>query len=269
MQPRISIITCTFNSQDYLLDTLKSVKKQTFRNFEHIIIDAYSNDRTNEIIENYRKNNPGIRISVCKKKPKGISNAMNEGIKRSNGEIIHILHSDDYYINNEVLKNVDSLFKKTNKMWLVGSHAFEENNKIYVRRNPLLSFMARYFLPCKCFISHPNTFVKKNFYDKYGYFREDYKIAMDYDLWLRAINHEEPFIVRKPFTVFRKHEKNISLFANNKERKGKELRQISNNLLNKSKYRCCIYSYCLRYFFSFINLVTTRRYRGDIIKSCV
>ena len=111
--PLISIITCTFNSEKYLKKALESVQKQTYKNIEHIINDSYSTDKTLEIINTYvEQNKKEYRIKFIQSQPNGVANALNVAAKEATGDIIHFLHSDDYYFKEESLEKVASYFVK-------------------------------------------------------------------------------------------------------------------------------------------------------------
>ena len=99
MQPIISLITITFNSQETIQSTLDSIFNQSFQDFEHIIIDGGSSDNTLNIIENH-----DIKTSkLISEKDNGIYDALNKGIRESKGRYIGILHSEDIFFSNETL----------------------------------------------------------------------------------------------------------------------------------------------------------------------
>ena len=110
---KLSIVTPTFNRYKEIQKNIKSVKNQTYRNKEHIIVDNMSDDGTYKIIENYKKR-ADYPVVYIREPDKGIYNAMNKGIKAAKGQWIHILNSDDYYYNNKTLENV---FKKNLKSY--------------------------------------------------------------------------------------------------------------------------------------------------------
>ena len=102
---KISVITVTKNSEKFLEENINSLKNQTYKNFEHIIIDGNSTDRTVEII---KKNKDKIDYWVSEP-DEGLYDAMNKGIKACTGDIIGILNSDDIYFP-EALKFVNQYF---------------------------------------------------------------------------------------------------------------------------------------------------------------
>ena len=106
----LSIITTVLNDEKFISDCVKSVKNQNIsQKYEHIIIDAGSNDNTIKILEKLKKDNKYLKIFV--KKNLGIYEGINFGIKKAKYNIIGLLHSDDFYKNNKVLETVSKIFK--------------------------------------------------------------------------------------------------------------------------------------------------------------
>ena len=179
---KFSIITATFNSEEYILDSLKSLNEQSYKTFESIIIDGGSSDNT---IENIRT------INICdqtilSEKDNGIYDALNKGIKMSSGDIIGFLHSDDAYANSNVLMNISNEFKKNNSDIVYA-------DLVYVDKN-LSSKIKRTWIGGKFLDNsfhygwmppHPTIFIKKDIYKEFGYFDATLNISGDYDLILK------------------------------------------------------------------------------------
>ena len=112
-QPIVSIITVVKNGEKYLEKTIKSVINQKYKNIEYVIIDGLSTDNTRKIINKYRK-----YIHIYKRqKDKNLWDAMNKGIKYSNGSILAFINSDDVFNHNAVNYAV-KYFKKKKKLIL-------------------------------------------------------------------------------------------------------------------------------------------------------
>lgn len=193
---KFSVITCTHNSENYLQKNIDSIKNQTFDDFEHIFIDGFSADNTVAMIRKYQSKFPE-KVKFFQFEPKGISNAMNKGITRANGEYIIHLHSDDSFYNKDVLKNVnDFLIKNNDPDWIYGKiKVIKEDGEsigIFPKKSFLhythKSFFGRYFLNFVNFIPHQTVFIKNSVFKKFGYFEEDLKSSMDLDMWLRIKN---------------------------------------------------------------------------------
>src|SRR3989304_9398644 len=99
---KISVITVVFNNRNYIEGCIKSVLDQTYKNLEYVVVDGGSSDGTLDIIKKYENS-----ISKWISEPdEGIYFALNKGISMATGDVVGILHSDDYYASPEVLERV-------------------------------------------------------------------------------------------------------------------------------------------------------------------
>lgn len=209
----ISIVTCTFNSEKYLKKALKSIEIQTYQQIEHIINDAYSTDSTLEIIREYiERNKNRYSIKFIQSEPKGVGNALNIATKEATGEIIHYLHSDDYYLNQYSLEKVAKIFKnRPDIVWLTGNFLVEfAGRKVVIPQTHLLRLNPVILLSFMNFISHENTFMKRDFVQRYGGFNEGKNEVVEYSLWLNMIKDYRPLIIDDEYTVFIIHKGSTS-----------------------------------------------------------
>ena len=190
---RFSIVTCTYNSQKYLEVNINSVKTQNFSDFEHIFIDGFSTDKTAEIIKKYQAKFPD-KVKFFQFEPKGIGNAMNKEIEQSSGEYISHLHSDDSFYSNDVLGKIDKFIKKNNNPDLIyGKANFfkpETQEKRIIPHREIYHNLIFWLLLITNYIPHQAVFIKKNTFEKYGKFDEQYKNSMDYEMWLRLAKNK-------------------------------------------------------------------------------
>ncbi|PKN99483.1 MAG: hypothetical protein CVU43_15205 [Chloroflexi bacterium HGW-Chloroflexi-5] len=203
--PTISVVTCTFNSEKYLKGALESIEKQTYKNIEHIINDSYSTDTTLVIIQEYiERNKDKYNIKLIQSEPKGVANALNIATREATGDLIHYLHSDDYYLNNESLEKVASRFvENPNLVWLTGNFLIEvSGKKISIPQTYLLRVNPEIAISVMNIISHENTFMKREAVQMYGGFNENQNDVVEYGLWLNLIKDYKPLIVNDEFTVF-------------------------------------------------------------------
>lgn len=182
---RISIITVSFNSAETITSTIESVASQKTKAHEYIIVDGGSSDLTLQIIDDY----PGV-ITECISEPdQGIYDAMNKGVQRATGDIVGILNSDDFYLNNNVLHEVAAFFAADTELEVVlGDVDFVNHNDLSrpVRHYPAGNFkpwMFRFGL----MPPHPAVFVRKSAYERVGLYKLGYKIAADFDLLTRLL----------------------------------------------------------------------------------
>ena len=173
---KISIITVTKNSEKFLKDCILSVKKQSYKNYEHIIIDGNSSDKTNKIIKSFKG-----KIKFYKNhNDKGLYDAMNLGIKKSSGELIGILNSDDIYFKN-TLKIVNSYFNKNKNLDFLFGSVYK--HKLLHGYNPKIINWSFGF-----YTTHSiGFFIKKKSQLKVGPYDLRYKYSADYDLFIRLI----------------------------------------------------------------------------------
>ena len=179
---RISIITVCFNSEKTIEDAIQSVLSQTHKDIEYIIIDGASTDGTLKIINKYK----GRIAKIVSEKDRGVYDAMNKGLSLATGEVIGFINSDDFYPNSSVIQTVADAFLASQADAVYGDLVFVEKNNslkelVYWRPGKYALWKVRWgwFLP------HPALFLKRKLYEKYGFFRTDFKIAADYELALR------------------------------------------------------------------------------------
>ncbi len=194
---KFSIITCTKNSAKYLADNIASVKAQSFIDYEHIFIDAFSADGTVELIKKYQLEFPS-QVKFFQLPPAGISAAMNAGTERAAGEFLIHLHSDDSFYDEKVLADVAAFLAKNPALdWIYGraNTVRDDGSPVLVYPDkPLLhwhnshSFIGRYLLKIMRFVPHQAVFIRKSVLEKFGGFDESLTSEMDPDLWFRLRN---------------------------------------------------------------------------------
>jgi glycosyltransferase len=181
--PDISVITVVKNACNTIEDCIASVLSQDHP-AEYILVDGGSTDGTLDVIMPYRKH-----IARLVSEPdKGMYDGLNKGIRMATGEVIGFLHTDDLYASDSVLETVSRFFEEHNVDSCYGDLVYVDKKdpdkvvrywKSCIYRNGL--FKTGWMPP------HPTFFVKRDIYEKYGYFNTDFKIAADYELMLRFI----------------------------------------------------------------------------------
>jgi glycosyltransferase involved in cell wall biosynthesis len=212
-KPKISIITCTYNSEKFLRGALESIENQTYKNIEHIINDSHSTDKTLAIIHDYIQRNKGkYEIKLIQSDPRGVGNALNFATQEATGDIIHYLHSDDYYLDQYSLEKVARLFNENpDVVWLTGNFVVELNGRIIILpQTHILQPSLEIALSIMNFISHENTFMRTETVQQYGGFNETKDDVVEYSLWLKLMKDHQPLIVNDEFTVFIIHKGSTS-----------------------------------------------------------
>jgi len=178
---KISIITPTNNSENNIDKCAQSIISQTYKKFEHIVVDNLSTDRTVEIVKNiYLENDLSLKLRIISEKDGGISEAFNKGIEAATGDIITILNSDDYYFSQSVFEQVNKAFNNNKIMFVHGNILFKDDLYGSNIRKPLLCDV-RKAMP----FNHLTMFLRKELYKQIGLFDIKYKYAMDFDLICR------------------------------------------------------------------------------------
>jgi len=181
---KISVIMCVFNGEKYLVRSIESILNQTYDKFEFIIIDDHSQDHSFEIIKFFAEKDKRIKY-YRNSRNLGLTKSLNRAIKLCKGEFIARQDVDDISLATRFEKQL-SFFKKhphysfcgTNGIILQNGtklHKFFELNKI--RKNQII---------LNCF-THASIMIKKNIFEKFGFYDETYTYGQDYELWSRYI----------------------------------------------------------------------------------
>jgi len=177
-KPLISIITVNLNNLEGLKKTMASVVNQTWKEFEYIVIDGGSKDRTKEYLES-QTNNIDYWIS---EKDSGIYNAMNKGIKVATGEYLLFLNSGDALFSNEILYQ-NYKFLTLYDIVYFNLNVVDEK-KTFIKKYPdqlLFSYFVNDTLP------HPATFIRKAVFNTTGLYDESLKIVADWKFFIQSI----------------------------------------------------------------------------------
>jgi len=180
---KISIITPTFNSEKTIEKNVESILKQSYKDFEHIIIDNLSSDKTITIIKNLYKDLPS-NLRIISEKDSGISDAFNKGIKCATGDIITILNSDDYFYSDNIFEQVIDGFTKKQLLVFHGDLLFNDPKYGSYIRKPY-SINTFKTMP----LNHPTMFVKKEVYSTVGMFDVAFRYSMDFEFYCRMYKH--------------------------------------------------------------------------------
>ncbi|HMT72912.1 MAG TPA: glycosyltransferase family 2 protein [Chitinophagaceae bacterium] len=214
---KLSIVTINYNNAEGLQKTIESVVKQSFKAFEYIIIDGGSSDGSNELLN---KHNDSISYWVSEP-DKGIYNAMNKGIKKAQGEYLLFLNSGDYLFDNNTIENVLPLLKGEDIIAGQLVH-FNEEREWYNNPpdTPAFDFFTISSLP------HPATFIKRELFEKYGYYSEQLKICSDWKFFMDVLVIHKRSYKKVDFFISMFNEDGISSDPNNLKKIKEERRQV-------------------------------------------
>ena len=196
--PKVSIVTPSYNQGQFIEETIRSVLLQGYPNLEYIIIDGGSIDNSVGVIKKYEK---WLAYWVSEK-DKGQTHAINKGLKRSHGEIIAYLNSDDMYVDGAIQRAVEYFGEHQDVDILYGDCRIvnERSDTISFWRSQEFDLFSEL---CRNFIYQPTVFMKRSVLDRVGYFDEGLHYTMDTDYWYRAALHVKFSYVPTELAVFR------------------------------------------------------------------
>ena len=192
---KISIITVTFNSSATVRDTIESVLKQEYKDYEYLVIDGGSKDNTVDIIKEYESKFEG-RMRWLSETDKGMYDGINKGIRMATGDVVGIINSDDFYhrtdifsIINDEFQKVPNGFKGSRVEAIYGDVRFVHSNNL---EKTVRYYSCKHWRPWRFRFgfmpAHPTFFTYKENFEKYGYYQYDYHIAADYELLIRFLS---------------------------------------------------------------------------------
>jgi len=245
----ISLITVTYNSALTIHNTIESILNQSYPNIEYIIVDGLSTDNTTNIIKEHEYLF-GKRIKWISEKDSGLYDAMNKGIRMATGDVVGIINSDDFYHRTDLISNVVKVFKDEEVQAIYGDVRFVKPNNLektvrYYSSKNFSPKRFRYgFMP-----AHPTFFTYRKYFEEFGYYKTDYKIAADFELLVRFLY------------VHRLNAKYIPLDFMKMRTGGTSTASLKSNIiLNKEIVRACkengiwtclpllLFKYCIKIF---------------------
>jgi glycosyltransferase involved in cell wall biosynthesis len=240
MSPTISIITITYNSDRHLDQTIESVAAQSYADRELIIVDGDSTDGTLDIVRRH-----GRDVDQLISEPdRGIADAMNKGLGMAKGEFVLFLHSDDYLLSPTSLADAAPHLAGPNPV--VGFQLFYEmeDGARVLPRKPQLNWRINF----KMSLHHQAVFCRTSLLEDLGGFDEAFKIAMDYEFFLRAYrrgiratSYDLPIAVMRKTGISSQLD-NESLLARFREEKRVHLRHADTSLW-RAIYRAYWFAY--------------------------
>lgn len=181
---KVSIITSCFNREKTIAQAIESVLSQDYPNIEYIIVDGASKDNTLAIINRYKG-----RISHIISEPdKGMYEGINKGIRAATGDIIGLLHSDDFLYSTNTISRIVKRFEETQADFIYGNGLFvDSDNTDKVVRNWMGGKYSKWKVRHGWLPLHPTCYIRKACINKWGLYDESYKIAADSDFLFRYL----------------------------------------------------------------------------------
>lgn len=209
--PSITVITPCFNAEDTIEETLASVRAQGYPRLEHVVVDGGSSDGTVAILERAGD------VKWISEPDRGMTHALNKGLRMATGEIIGELNADDVYEPGALLAVGEAMAANPNAEWLTGLCRIIDAGGKEIRRGVTAYknfFLRRFSLPLfltQNFVSTPATFARRETVLQLGGYDERYRNSMDYDLWLRLARRGDPVVLDRYLAAFRYLDTSVSV----------------------------------------------------------
>lgn len=181
---KVSIITSCYNRAGTIRCAIESVLAQDYPDIEYIIVDGASTDGSTEIIRQYE----GRVARIISEPDRGMYEAINKGIRAATGDIVGLMHSDDFFFDNHVVSDIVKRFEGTNADFVYGDGLFVDcNDTNRVVRNWIVGSYQRWKVKCGWLPLHPTCYIRRDVMWREGLYDESYKIAADTDLLVRYL----------------------------------------------------------------------------------
>jgi len=236
--PKVSIIMSVYNGENYLKEAIDSILNQTFKDFEFIIINDGSTDKSLRIIKSYKD----PRIVLISRANRGLAKSLNEGIKKAKGEYIARMDADDISKKDRLQKQISFLGRNKDVSLVVTTVELIDQNGDPIQhvwvddRKAITPKQIEDSMPISDCIAHPTVFAISKLYKDYQY--NDVRSGEDYDLWLRILS--DGFKIAKiddPLLSYRIHEESITLKSNKNGSARKVIYIKENFLVSQIKLR--------------------------------
>ncbi|OCA88293.1 hypothetical protein A8F94_10875 [Bacillus sp. FJAT-27225] len=195
VEPKISIIVPTYNSELTIEKCLSSILEQTYNDFEIIIIDDGSKDQSAKKAEDIL-NGINVKYTIIKKKNGGASSARNKGLEIAKGEYIAFLDSDDQWLPEKLAESIDAIEKNKDVVIVSNLASDTKTTSLYTKVSFNKLLYKNYFFTS-------SVLVKKSVLDDRKLrFNESLPGAEDYDMWLNILKGNQGIVINKKLFVY-------------------------------------------------------------------
>jgi len=227
---KVTIVMPVYNGEQYIEYAIKSVTNQSYKNIQFILVDGGSTDSTMDIVNRYADS---FEI-IISEKDKGMYDAINKGFSRSDGELMLWLNSDDYLFENAIETAVMIMKKYPTVKWMKGRNVYLDQNNT-IRKIACFTSYYQSLLQSGLYrtsgvgsIMQETTFWHRDLYKEAGnHINTEYKVASDYELWVRFSKFESLYSVNTILGAFRQHEGQLSADINAYEKECNSIKNLT------------------------------------------
>lgn len=251
---KLSVLMPVFNSEKFLNESIKSILSQTFSDFEFIILDDWSSDKSEEIIKSFSDS----RIIFLKNfENKWISFSRNLLLKKAKWRFIAFMDSDDISLKNRFQKQIEFLEKNKNYQICGTNLSFIDSNwkEIFQKKFPENFEKIKKSLIFRNPMAQNTIFMEKKIFFDIWFYDENLDVSEDLDFWIRAFEKYKAFNIQENLVKYRIHNTN-SIFL-------KQKNHIKNTLFLRKKMKKLWYKFSFKakifYFLTFFSLFLPRK----------
>lgn len=183
---KITIITSCYNREETVACAVKSVLAQDYPDIEYIIVDGASTDGSRRVIEETIRGYSNVKY--ISEPDNGMYEAINKGIRMATGDVIGLMHSDDFFYDRQVVSRIAELMEQSGADFLYGDGLFVDAvHTDKVVRKWIGGIYSKWKVRHGWLPLHPTCYIRRSVYDKYGLYDEMFKIAADTDFLVRTL----------------------------------------------------------------------------------
>lgn len=206
--PEVSVIIPTYNSSHYVTEAIDSVLRQTFRDFEIIVIDDGSTDDTQSLMSRY-----GSPVRYIRQANGGVSHARNRGIEESRGRYVAFLDADDTWLPNKLEKQMDAISKQPyfKACYSAFMNVSCDLTPVGVNRGMRRNIALEDLLLRGNVVGSICTLIsERTLFDSIGGFDAALSQCADWDMWVRMAAETDFLYIDEPLVTYRQHDSNMS-----------------------------------------------------------
>jgi len=207
-----SIVTPSLDAEATIAEALRSVREQGYEPLEHVVVDGGSTDRTMEIVRA-----AGDHVRSISEPDRGLSDAMNKGIRMARNDVVGWLNADDVYLPGTLRRVAEEFERRPDALWVTGRCLIIDGDGNEIRsgitryKDALLRRWSFPLFLTQNFVSAPATFVRREALLELGGFDERFRYSMDYDVWLKLGRRSPPVVIDAPLACFRMAGESLSM----------------------------------------------------------
>ncbi len=253
--PKISVIMSVYNGEKYLEESIQSILNQSFRDFEFIIVDDGSSDRTLEILKDYTEKDSRVKI-ITNEKNIGLTKSLNKAIKIAQGKYIARQDADDISLPQRLEKQIEFL-EKNPEIKILGTFGYriDKHGKILKREIVPVSFseVKKTLIKRNPFI-HTSVIMTREL----SSYNENFKVSQDYELWFRILRIAKG--ENLPLFLVKKRYRTEMISFNRGREQIKYMLFLQKEAIKRGDYSKFSYVYLLRTYLSLICPLFLKRY---------